>query len=152
MQDTDGSRDQVRTLLNARTGERRIPADAFSVLVVDDEAYQREALIRVFTGAGLAVLAVPSAMDAFEALRVRNYRAIVCDIGMPDQSGLTFYAQLEERFPNMAARVVFVTAHAGNPDIRATLERTGQPFFPKPYDVNELVKTVKLVVRKPFYS
>jgi CheY-like chemotaxis protein len=121
------------------------------VLVVEDEPNQREALVRTLSGVGMTVHAVSNGIEAFDALRTEDYHVVVCDIRMPQQSGLTFYDQLEERFPHLAGRVIFVSGFTGDPETRQYLERTGQPFIQKPYDLEQLIDTVTRVMEKPFY-
>lgn len=135
-----------------RRGDRRTPPKGRSVLVVEDDPQQREVLILALTAAAMNVRTAADGIEAFEALRTDDYRAIVCDIRMPRQNGLTFYALLEESLPHLAGRVVFLSAYVGDPDTQAYLERTGQPIVPKPYLVKQLVETVNRIVEKPFYA
>jgi CheY-like chemotaxis protein len=130
------------------TGERRRPAEPGQVLIVEDEPQQRDALVRAFRDAGLVALAVPDAFQAFEALRRQDYAAIICDIKMPAQSGVTFYDQLEERLPTLASRVIFVSAYVDHAEVREYLAATGQPFIQKPYDVFALIRTVRDVMER----
>jgi DNA-binding response OmpR family regulator len=66
---------------------------------------------------------------------------------MPSLGGVGFFEQLEERYPNMAARTIFVTAFADEPPVRAFLEQTGQPYFGKPFLPNELLASVAEIGR-----
>jgi len=129
---------------------RRNPAEPDRVLIVEDDAAQQRALIRLFGQDGITAAVASNGIQAFEALKDTDYAAIVCDLRMPDQSGFTFFEQLEERFPNMASRVVFVTAFADDPDAQDFLENTGQPVLGKPYDVHALIATVRQVLKRPF--
>lgn len=129
---------------------RRVPADPNRVLIVEDEPAQQRALVKAFESAGITAKIANNGIEAFVALRAQDYSAIVCDLKMPDQSGVAFYGQLEERFPTLASRVVFVTAWAAEPESHEFLEKTGQPYLAKPYRIDELVTTVKQVMEKPF--
>lgn len=141
-----------RPSVSRRRGERRKPPKGRSVLVVEDDPQQREVLILMLTAAEMNVRTASDGIEAFEALRSEDYRAIVCDIQMPRQNGMTFYALLEETLPHLAGRVVFLSAYAADPDTRAYLERTGQPIIQKPYFVRQLVETVNRIIEKPFYA
>lgn len=149
MEPPDPVRELLRSLLPDRREQRRRAPDNV-VLVVEDDRPQQEALARTFGLAGLTVESASNGLEAFEALRQQDYRAIVCDIRMPGQSGPVFYDQLEETFPHLAARVIFVSAYADDPEMRDYLLKTGQPFFRKPYDVTALLETVQQIMRKPF--
>jgi FixJ family two-component response regulator len=88
-------------------------------------------------------------MEAFDQLRGSvPIRAILCDVDMPMLNGTGFFEQLEEILPEMASRVVFVTGHADEPEIRKFLEQTGQPFLGKPTDSNQLVDAVRQMVER----
>lgn len=152
MANRDRERWSVPEILMRFVDEHRLPPDPNVVLVLEDEPAQRDALARLFGISGLEVRGVSNGLEAFEALRAKDYLAIVCDIRMPELSGPTFFDQLEEIFPHLTRRVVFVSAYADEPEIRAFLVRTGQPFLRKPYDVNELVDLVRAVMKRPFHT
>ncbi|MFQ6046927.1 MAG: response regulator [Armatimonadota bacterium] len=112
------------------------------VLVVEDDSSGRRAFVKLLNRSGYKVRAVNNGAEAFEALFDADYRAIVCDIKMPELSGRGFYEQLEAVFPHLARRVLFVTAYAADPEIHRFLVNSGQPFLEKPYDVEEFTRTV----------
>jgi CheY-like chemotaxis protein len=141
---------RARTVASASGKRRALPKER-SVLVVEDDAGQREVLVLALTAADMKVRTVSDGIEAFEALRNQDYRAILCDLRMPRQSGFTFYEQLEEMLPHLAARVVFLSAYAGDPEVRAYLERTGQPVIQKPYRIRQLVDAVNRTLEKPFH-
>ena len=64
---------------------------------------------------------------------------------LPYLPGGGFYETLLERNPDAARRVVFVSAIVHDPAVRRFLDGTGQPYLAKPYDVQQLVETVKRV-------
>ena len=142
---------QISEIMSGRESRRRNPVADKAVLVVEDEAPQRDVLTRVFTAAGFEVKCVTNGLEAFEALHAHDYHAILSDLRMPEQSGFTFFEQLEELFPHMASRVIFMSAFAHDPEVQSYLERTGQPFFQKPYQLKELIRTVNEMTEKPLY-
>lgn len=120
------------------------------VLVIEDDPANRSAISRAIQQAGFEVYAADDGISGYNALRKRTYGVIVCDIRMPYLGGKSFFEQIEEVFPNMAGRVVFVTAWAHEEKTRRFLEQTGQPFLPKPYDVQQLTDAVASIARRPF--
>jgi CheY-like chemotaxis protein len=118
------------------------------ILVVEDDSSGRRAFVKVLTRAGYRVRAVANGIEAFEALPDADYRAIICDISMPELGGRGFFEQLESTAPHLASRLVFVTAWAADPEIKEFLVNTGQPFLEKPYDIDELIKTIETVVKR----
>ena len=119
------------------------------VLIIEDDAQLRRTYTKILERAGFMVAAVDNGLAGFAELQRQTFRTIMCDIQMPYLGGKGFYQQLEEAFPPMASRVVFVTAWAGDEKSRRFLEQTGQPFLRKPVEVAELVNAVREMVEKP---
>lgn len=120
------------------------------VLVIEDDPANRSAIARAVRQAGFEVHAVENGIAGYTELERRTYGAIVCDVRMPYLGGKSFFEQIEEKYPNLAGRVVFVTAWAHEPETRRFLEQTGQPFIPKPYDLTRLQDTVAAIAARPF--
>ncbi len=119
------------------------------VLVVDDDPAVLRSHTKLLEQGGFDVLPAVDGMEAFEQLRGSvPIQAILCDVDMPMLNGTGFFEQLEEILPEMASRVVFVTGHADEPDIRKFLEQTGQPFLEKPTPSNQLVDAVRQIVER----
>lgn len=116
-----------------------------AVLVVEDDRANREAFSKILTRAGFQVEGAENGLDALDRLSTETYQAIVCDISMPLLSGIGFYEQLEEANPDMAGRVIFVTAYADDPRVREFLDQTGQPIMEKPIELPALVEAVQRV-------
>jgi CheY-like chemotaxis protein len=119
-----------------------------SVLVVDDDTGVRDAFGRVLRHAGFEVTSAVDGVNALLLLAGHDFDVIVCDYKMPDLGGQGFYEQLEEKFPGLAGRLVFVTAYAEDPGIRGFLEQTGQAVLGKPLDPKVLVQEVRSVAAK----
>jgi len=76
---------------------------AATILVVDDEAEIREALTQILT-----------------------------DIRMPDLDGRALYREIEQRWPERAARVVFVTGDTLTSALRDFAAASGRPVIVEP--------------------
>ncbi|MBI4501389.1 MAG: response regulator [Gemmatimonadetes bacterium] len=119
------------------------------ILIVDDDQAVRDAFTRTLRHAGFTVTPAENGVAALQLLSQRGFDAIVSDYRMPELGGQGFYEQLEERFPALASRVVFVTAYADDPKIRTFLDQTGQPVLGKPVETRDLVDAVRqLSVRR----
>lgn len=106
------------------------------ILVIDDEVLVGAALRRILTRDHDVVL-VTRASEALEQLRDGNvFDLILCDLNMPDVSGPDLYAQLAERWPQHAARVVFISGQGDNARTRDLLG--GTPCIDKPFELHEL--------------
>jgi CheY-like chemotaxis protein len=118
------------------------------ILIVEDDQAVREAFTRTLRHAGFQVTSAENGVAALLILAQRSFDAIVSDYRMPELGGQGFYEQLEEKFPEMAGRVVFVTAYADDPKIRTFLDQTGQMALAKPVETADLVKAVQQMVTK----
>ncbi len=118
------------------------------VLVIEDDADAREALIKVFTQAGFSVSAAGDGLIALQRLRQEDFDAVICDLRLPGLPGGGIYDALKQEKPELARRMVFVSGIAYDPAVKAFLESTGQPYFGKPYDAEELIAVVKEIVRQ----
>ncbi len=119
------------------------------VLLVDDDVDALRAQRKMLERAGFAVTCVDNGFAAFAQLEQRTFRAIVCDIEMPGLGGRSLFEQLEESFPHMAGRVVFVSGWASEVHTREFLECTGQPILDKPVELADLVRLVQQMVERP---
>ena len=119
------------------------------VLIVDDDEGVRDAFSRSLRLAGYEVTAVENGVEALHEIAQREFQVVVCDYRMPALGGQGFYEQLEEVYPLVASRVVFVTGFAGDPAIEPFLMQTGQPVLAKPVELQALVAAVtRIATRK----
>jgi CheY-like chemotaxis protein len=91
------------------TAERPLPRNADFLVVDDDPAITR--LIRRILEGRYAVHVENGGQAAIDACKTHAFRAVSCDLRMPDVSGADVFRAISERDPALARRVVFVTAH-----------------------------------------
>jgi CheY-like chemotaxis protein len=77
-----------------------------------------------------------------------SYDVILCDLMMPEMTGMELHAQLETTQPERAARMVFVTGGAYTPAAMSFLERVPNPRLEKPFDPENLRTQVREWVAK----
>ncbi|MFN2572078.1 MAG: response regulator [Gemmatimonadales bacterium] len=141
-----------RSLLGAQT-PLATPAESLPrmrILVVDDDAVNRQAMVLLLEREGHQVLAVENGLEAMERLGDRDvaFDAIVTDLQMPRLGGRAMYEQLVNSRPLIAKRFVFVTGDQARGETRSFLESCGQPSVMKPYDLSELINAVGSVARR----
>jgi two-component system NtrC family sensor kinase len=125
-----------------------MPSGGRSVLVVDDDPEFREALAEILSEVGHRVDRAASGGEALERLAVRSYDVIVTDARMPDCDGEMLYRQIEARYPEQAARVVFVTGDTLAASLREFLARSGRPVIEKPFLPHEVRRTIAGLPRR----
>ena len=126
-------------------GEGMEPA---RILVVEDDDANRSVMVRLFESLGHDVTPVTDGREAFDVLEQNPIDCVISDIRLPYVGGRTLFEQVEEKLPHLASRFVFVTGDYTRPESRAFLERTGQPFIGKPYELNELLGAVAATLKR----
>jgi CheY-like chemotaxis protein len=88
---------------------------------------------------------VSSSRRALELLSAAesSYDVILCDLMMPELTGMELHAQLEAARPERARRMVFITGGAYTPVAKAFLERVSNPRVEKPFDPEALRAQVR---------
>ena len=120
---------------------RPVP-DRARILVVDDEPLVGVAIER-FLGPRHDVARFTSASEALGLLDAgERFDVILCDLMMPDVTGMDLHARLAEARPDQAARIVFMTGGAFTDRARRFLEGTKNPTLSKPFDLSDLDRTI----------
>jgi CheY-like chemotaxis protein len=134
--------------------ERDQAADAFAlrldgrrVLVVDDDFATRELLRDLFERAGAAVVTAASAAAAIDEVLHDAPHAIVADIGMPDEDGLTLMRRIR-RLPPPGGLVpaIALSAYTRGEDQDAARQAGFSAFIAKPATPQELLREVDALV------
>jgi len=116
-----------------------------TVLVVEDNAVNREIATRQLERLGLAVDVVESGSAAIDALEDGRYDAVLMDMRMPGMSGIQATERIRERERETGRRRVAVIAMTANarPDDRAACLRAGMDAFAtKPLTLDDLGRAV----------
>jgi PAS domain S-box-containing protein len=108
------------------------------VLVVDDEPGIGRSLARSL-GRDHDVSTVTCARDALDLLlESDSFDAVLCDVMMPEMTGVELYAELERFRPDLAERVLFFTGGAFTPATQAFVQRMADRCLEKPFDICEI--------------
>ncbi len=108
------------------------------ILVVDDEPLVGSVLQRLL-GRRHEILVVTRAAEALVLLDAgARFDMILCDLLMPDQTGMELQEKLSVAYPEQARRTVFMTGGAYTDRAHAFAARRTHKVIPKPVDVGEL--------------
>ncbi|HVG59342.1 MAG TPA: two-component regulator propeller domain-containing protein [Hyalangium sp.] len=119
------------------------------VLVVDDDPLVSSALRRTLAR-DHEVEVVVSSRRALELLSSPqgSFDVILCDLMMPEMTGMELHAQLAASSPEQARRMVFITGGAYTPAAREFLEHVSNPRVEKPFDPEKLRQQVREWVKR----
>lgn len=115
-----------------------LPPSRYRVLIVDDDAVLRALLRRALLRA-YEVDVAGSAAAARTLLGENHYDLVLCDVMMPEETGIALLGSLDAR---VAERVIFMTGGVHDAALHAELGRTGRPILAKPFELTELESTV----------
>jgi two-component system cell cycle sensor histidine kinase/response regulator CckA len=116
------------------------------VLVVDDEALLRTLMVRLL--AGHEVVSVSSGKEAQDVLEHdQRFDLILCDLMMPDQTGVDIYKWLKQRNARLAERVVFTSGGAFGEATTQYLAECGVLKLAKPFDTRLFKEVVSERIR-----
>ena len=117
-----------------------------TVLVIDDEPLILKIVTAVLEG-DHDVTCEARADAALARIRVgERFDAILCDLMMPQVTGMDLHAALLEIAPRQAEVMVFLTGGAFTPRARAFLDRVSNPIVEKPFDSAALRKGLERLV------
>jgi signal transduction histidine kinase len=118
-----------------------VAAGRSRVLLVDDDPLVLTAVKRILRGHD-----VSSIQDSREALSLLQadggFDLILCDLMMPNFSGMELYEALRKTAPDLLTRIVFLTGGAFTPQSREFLDGLQGPYMEKPFDPDVLLALV----------
>ncbi len=110
------------------------------ILVVDDEEPIRRALRRLLVREGFACETAASAAEARARLSSESFDVMLCDVMMPDESGLSLLAHAHASHPELA--VIMVTAVNDRAAAEPAAKGGAYGYIVKPFDPNMIIINV----------
>ncbi len=119
------------------------------VLIIDDEPRVCRTLERMLR-ASYETTTVNSGREALDLLEHdRRFDVIVCDLLMPDVTGVDIYETMTARYPLLAERTVFITGGTFTETTSAFVRRTDRPVVLKPFDITDFREVIDSVGAHP---
>ncbi|HEU4578415.1 MAG TPA: response regulator [Polyangiaceae bacterium] len=117
------------------------------ILIIDDEPRVLSVLSRMLGGTH-DVVAVGGAQEALEQLgRGQRFDVIVCDLLMPEMSGIELYHVLEQQAPQLAQRMIFLSGGANTSMAGEFLSTVPNQALEKPPARMDLLRAIDLELR-----
>ena len=116
------------------------------ILVAEDETKVAAHIRKGLQEAGYAVDVAADGTETFWLATNHPYDAIVCDVMMPGQDGLTVVRQLRRKGVNVP--VIFLTARHEIQDRVAGLDAGADDYLAKPFSIIELLARLRALLRR----
>jgi len=115
-----------------------------SVLLVEDDASIAIVITAALEAEGFAVTRCDSVAERDRLLRARGFDALVTDVVLTDGDGIETIGVVRELAPDMP---VIILSAQNTLDTAVRASDTGAfEYFPKPFDIDELARTVRQAV------
>lgn len=120
-----------------------VATKSYTVLVVDDEEPVGRLMGRLLNDLGHKPIVVTSGEAALLAMHEQVFDLIITDVKMPGMSGFDLYDQVLKRNNELARHLIFVTGDILAPTTQARIGQIGNPYIPKPFDIDRLQGVVR---------
>ena len=117
------------------------------LLLVEDNAELARLLIESLAAKGISADVVGTAADARIAIVSIRYAALVLDLGLPDEDGMTILKEL--RRAQDPTPVLILTARGSVNDRVAGLRSGADDYLVKPFALEELIERIHALLRRP---
>jgi two-component system, OmpR family, KDP operon response regulator KdpE len=115
------------------------------LLLVEDDAAIRAALIRALTERGHAVTSMPGAMAALQYVLDTPPDLVLLDLGLPDLSG---YEALRMMRAVSSIPVMVITARDNESEIIRVLDAGADDYVIKPFGAGQIEARIRAVLRR----
>ena len=105
-----------------------------AILIVDDDAGNREMLARRLERLGHEVTTAEHGQEALELIRAGTYDLLLLDIVMPGMSGHEVLAYLADNPPPSSLPVIVLSAADDAAQVARCIEAGAEDYLPKPFD------------------
>jgi PAS domain S-box-containing protein len=116
------------------------------ILLIDDEPAFRASLGNLIRAAH-DVTTAASAREALDRIGAgERFDLLLCDLMMPEMTGIDLHEELRQAAPDQATRMVFLSGGAFTARAQAFLRRVPNAYLEKPFKIEELNKLIEMLV------
>ena len=115
------------------------PPRILRLLFVDDDAVTLGAFSRLMRRAGHEITTAASLAEA-RAVATANLDFVICDLGLPDGSGLELMPELRDRH---GLRGIALSGYSGEEDLRQAREAGFVDYLVKPVDIQDVLRAIE---------
>src|SRR5205085_8832920 len=124
-------------------------ANAYTVLVVDDEPPIRRFLRASLAAAGHRAVTADDAAGALAAMVAEKPDLVILDLGLPDRSGFEVIAEIRKHSP---VPIIVLSARSDERSNVEALDLGADDYIGKPFGMAELMAPLGAALRHPLPS
>jgi two-component system KDP operon response regulator KdpE len=117
-----------------------------TILVVEDDAETRSAVVRELVAVGYAVVEAADGRSALERWSARRPDLVLLDLGLPDMDGLRVVAAI--RRDTATTPIVILSGRFEEREKVEALDRGADDYVTKPFGVDELAARIRVAIRR----
>ena len=118
------------------------------ILFIDDDIELAENVRSLLMLAGYSVAVAHDGVEGVELATRLVPDLIICDIKMPGISGFDVFDLLHAHAATSSIPFIFLTGKSSLTDFRQGMRIGADDYITKPFDTNDLLRTIELRMRK----
>lgn len=119
------------------------------ILVIEDDPNIRESLMEILELAGYDRTGAQDGREGYNAIIESPPDLVICDVNMPELSGFELLEAINQKMRDQVIPpFLFLTAKVEPKDIRHGMNLGADDYLLKPFDHNNLLKTIRLRLDK----
>ncbi|MEI6456623.1 MAG: response regulator [bacterium] len=112
------------------------------ILIIEDDRILLETASKFLTDEGYAVFKARDGVEGIKTAEKELPDLIFCDIYMPVVDGYEVFAKLQSNYSTSQIPFIFLTSKSDKEDIRHGMNLGADDYITKPFNVDELKKTI----------
>ena len=117
-----------------------------NVLIIDDEEKLRSLMKRIITLEGFQVQEAGTIKAAQKILEKEDIDVVICDVKLPDGSGVDYSRTIKEKFPSL--ETILLTAYGNIPDSVQAIKNGAFDYLTKGDDNNRIIPLLNRAYEK----
>ncbi|CAD7813193.1 Transcriptional regulatory protein ZraR [Chryseobacterium aquaeductus] len=107
------------------------------ILIIDDEEKIRTLLSKIISLEGFEVFQASDLKNGRKRLEITDIDVVICDVKLPDGSGVEFSKVIKEKFPSI--EIILLTAYGNIPDGVQAIKNGAFDYITKGDDNNKII-------------
>lgn len=119
------------------------------VLVIDDEQLLGQTIQLGLEDTMQVELETSGAKGLERIMKDEGFELVLCDLSLPDLSGIEIYATVADRKPELTDRFVVMTGGAVSNESRDFLDNYSGPLLNKPFTLSQVESLIRGIMNAP---